>query len=89
MTTTTCIRNAAWVAAWDAAAERHVYRRDVDVVFSGDTIDFVGRDYGGDVDEVIDGRDLFVMPGLVDIPSHPATEPAQTGVREEHGVREM
>ncbi|MEE8532857.1 MAG: amidohydrolase family protein [Alphaproteobacteria bacterium] len=89
MTTTTCIRNAAWVAAWDAAAERHVYRRDVDVVFSGDTIAFVGRDYGGDVDEVIDGRDLFVMPGLVDIHSHPATEPAQKGVREEHGVREM
>ena len=63
MTTTTCIRNAAWVAAWDAAAERHVYRRDVDVVFSGDTIAFVGRDYGGDVDAANCAESLVTNPG--------------------------
>ena len=86
---TTCIRGAAWAAAWDAAAGRHVYKRHIDVVFSGDRIGHVGPGYDGAVDVEIDGRDLFVMPGLVDIHSHPTTEPAMRGVREEHGVPGM
>src|SRR5882672_4859396 len=28
----TIIRNAAWLVAWDAAAQSHVYRRDVDLM---------------------------------------------------------
>ena len=28
----TLIRNAAWAVLWDAAAGRHVYARDVDIV---------------------------------------------------------
>jgi 5-methylthioadenosine/S-adenosylhomocysteine deaminase len=86
---TTCIGNAAWVAAWDASAQRHVYRRDVDVVFRDSGITFVGPSYGGPVDERIDGRGFFVMPGLVDLHSHPTTEPGYKGIREEHGVPEM
>jgi len=31
---TTCIRNAAWVAACEPASDRHVYRRDIDVAFT-------------------------------------------------------
>ena len=89
MATTTCIRNAAWVAAWDEAAARHVYQRDIDVAFAGDCISHVGPGYDGAVDREVDGRGLFVMPGLVDIHSHPTTEPAQRGVREEHGVAAM
>lgn len=86
---TTCIRNAAWVAAWDRAADTHVYRRDVDVVFDRGGILHVDRGYAGDADEVVDGRDLFVMPGLVNIHSHPHVEPSYKGLREEHGVPEM
>ena len=89
MATTTLIVNAAWVAAWDAASERHVYLRDADVAFTGNTIDFVGTGYDGTADQTIDGRDLFVMPGLINIHSHPQTEPASKGIREEHGVPEM
>jgi cytosine/adenosine deaminase-related metal-dependent hydrolase len=89
MTRTTCIRNAAWVAAWDRAARRHVYKRDVDVVFAGDVITFVGKGYDGSADETIDGRRSFVMPGLIDIHAHPSTEPSYKGIREEHGVPEM
>ena len=89
MPNTTCIRNAAWVAAWDGAAERHVYRRGVDVAFTDDRIVFVGPGYGGAADETIDGAELFVMPGLIDIHSHPSTEPSYKGIREEHGVAEM
>jgi 5-methylthioadenosine/S-adenosylhomocysteine deaminase len=86
---TTCIGKAAWVAAWDPSARRHVYRRDVDVVFRGNEITFVGPSYAGPVDERIDGRGFFVMPGLVDLHSHPTTEPGYKGIREEHGVPEM
>ena len=85
--TTTCIRSAAWVACWDGA--RHVYRHDVDVAFTGDAIVHVGPGFAGDVDIEVDGRARFVMPGLIDIHSHPMTEPAQKGVREEHGVAAM
>jgi 5-methylthioadenosine/S-adenosylhomocysteine deaminase len=85
----TCITNAAWVAAWDEDAGRHVYKRDIDVAFDDDRIIHVGPGYDGAADTAVDGRGLFVMPGLVDIHSHPTTEPAQRGVREEHGVPGM
>jgi 5-methylthioadenosine/S-adenosylhomocysteine deaminase len=86
---TTVIRNADWVIAWDAAAGRHVYRQDVDVAFADDRITFVGRNYTGPAALVIDGRDRLVLPGLIDIHSHPEHEPLYRGVREEHGVRNM
>ena len=89
MPRTTCIRNAAWVAAWEPDLERHVYRRDIDVAFTHDTLVHVGRAWPGQVDEEIDGRDCFVMPGLIDIHAHPHTEPGYKGLREEHGVPEM
>ena len=87
--TTTVIRNADWVVAWDRNARRHVYRRGVDVAFADDRIAFVGRGYAGAADREIDGRDRMVLPGLIDIHSHPEHEPLYRGVREEHGVRNM
>ena len=41
---TTVIRNADWVVAWDEDALRHVYRRNVDIAFTDNTITFVGRE---------------------------------------------
>jgi cytosine/adenosine deaminase-related metal-dependent hydrolase len=89
MAHTTCIRNAAWIIAWDAAAGSHVYLRDADLAFGGNTILQVGGRYAGTADTTIDGRDMMVMPGLVDIHSHPSTEPFFRGIREEHGVPAM
>jgi 5-methylthioadenosine/S-adenosylhomocysteine deaminase len=86
--TTTVIRNAAWAIEWDAGAGRHVYRRDVDIAFD-DRIAFIGRDYGGACDAVIDGKERLVLPGLIDIHSHPEHEPSYRGVREEHGLPSM
>ena len=60
-----------------------------DVAFTGDTLSFVGRHYDGAADTTIDGTDLMVMPGLIDLHSHPSTEPFYRGVREEHGVPAM
>jgi len=89
MTATTCIRNAACVIAWDAANHRHAYLMGGDVAFAGDTLTYVGPRYDGVTDTTIDGSDLMVMPGLIDLHSHPSTEPFYRGVREEHGVPAM
>ena len=86
---TTVIRNADWVIAWDEAAARHVYRRNIDIAFTGPTIVFVGPNYSGTADRVIDGTDRLVLPGLIDIHAHPEREPLYRGVREEHGLRNM
>jgi 5-methylthioadenosine/S-adenosylhomocysteine deaminase len=86
--TTTLIRNADWVVGWDEAAQGHVYRRGIDIAFD-DRIRFVGRDYQGPCDRVVDGSRRLVMPGLIDIHSHPEHEPSYRGVREEHGLPQM
>jgi cytosine/adenosine deaminase-related metal-dependent hydrolase len=60
-----------------------------DVAFTGDTLTYVGKHYDGAADVTIDGSELMVMPGLIDLHSHPSTEPFYRGVREEHGVPAM
>src|SRR3954453_22971816 len=87
--TTTLIKNAAWVIAWDAGAGRHVYRRDSDVAFTDDRIVHVGGGYAGAADRVIDGSERAVIPGLINIHSHPHHEPLYRGVREEHALPSM
>ena len=89
MTGTTCIRNAAWIIGWDALAGIHVYHRDADLAFAGNTITHLGKDYAGPADTEIDGRKTMLIPGLVDIHAHPSTEPFFRGIREEHGVASM
>src|SRR5437763_7043259 len=86
---TTVIKNAAWVIAWDEASARHVYRHGVDIAFSDDRISFVGRGFTGPADVTIDGRERLVMPGLIDLHSHPHHEPLYRGIREEHGLPGM
>jgi len=86
---TTVIRNAAWVIAWDEGLGRHAYRRGVDLAFSDDRIIFLGRDFAGPADRVIDGNARLVIPGLIDIHSHPEHEPLYRGIREEHGLPSM
>ncbi|HEY9531194.1 MAG TPA: amidohydrolase family protein [Burkholderiales bacterium] len=86
---TTVIRSADWVIAWDGAAKRHVYRRHIDVAFGGAALTYVGPRYTGPADVTIDGAERMVMPGLVNVHSHPGHEPAYRGIREEHGVRGM
>ena len=74
MSTTTKIDKASWVIAWDGETESHVYLRDADVVFTGAAIDFVGANFEGAADTVIDGAGLMVMPGLIDVHSHPGDD---------------
>jgi len=82
---TTVIRRAEWVAAYDASAGEHVYRRAVDVAFTDDRIVHVGPGFAGDADVEIDGRGRLVMPGLVNVHSHPLSEPMNQGFLDELG----
>ena len=83
MTITTCIRDADWVVRWNADKNRHEYVRQADVVFRGNAIEFVGRQFTGEADAEIDGCRLMVMPGLVNIHSHPTNQPITRAIREE------
>ena len=79
----TVVRNAAWVVAWDAAKESHVYLRDADIAFDGGTISQVGGRYEGAAAVEIDGRDRLIIPGLVNIHTHPTSEPLRKGLTDE------
>ncbi|WP_424134286.1 amidohydrolase family protein [Roseomonas chloroacetimidivorans] len=83
--TTTVIRDADIVVAWDPSAKQHVYLTNADVAFQGGTITYVGRAYTGPAEEEIAGRGLMVMPGLVNIHSHPSSEPMNKGLIDEIG----
>lgn len=83
MTETTVIRNADWVVALDKAKGEHVYLRDADVAFEGNRITHVGKGYEGKADREIDGRNRVVMPGMVNVHSHPTSEPLRKGITDE------
>ena len=80
--TTTVIRNADWIIAYDAPSHRYT---SGDVAFSGDAILHVGGSFAGPAEREIDGRGFLVMPGLVNIHSHPASEPLNKGWNDEIG----
>ena len=85
--TTTVIRNARWLIAWDEAGKQQVFLQGADLAFRGNEIIHCGPDYNGPVDVEVDGRDRMVMPGLVDIHSHPMSEPMNKGFNEEVGSK--
>ncbi len=82
---TTLIRNADFVIAWDGATRSHGYMPGADVAFEDGVIRFVGRNYAGPAETEIDGRGFMVMPGLVNIHSHPSSEPMNKGLTDEVG----
>jgi len=57
--------SARYVLGFDGA--RHTLIEDGEVVFDGDSIVFVGRNYAGTVDEERDFGRSLVMPGLIDL----------------------
>ena len=85
------IRNAAWLVAWDEAAQSHCYHRDVSLVIEGDTIAVIGPaapiDHSDAVE--IDGRGFAILPGFVDIHAHPSSEPMLKGLTDEVGSHQL
>ncbi|MFH0845256.1 MAG: N-ethylammeline chlorohydrolase, partial [Pseudomonadota bacterium] len=83
MTPSTWIKNADCIVAWDEERHSHVYLHRADVVFTGNTIDFVGKGYDGTADVVIDGRGRMVLPGLITVHSHVTHNTMGKGLNEE------
>ena len=86
------IRNLSWAVVRDGAQRRHVYRRDIDLhLKDGRIVEITpaGARPTGPGEKVVDGKGLLALPGLINIHSHPTTEPAYRGIREDHGVPEQ
>jgi 5-methylthioadenosine/S-adenosylhomocysteine deaminase len=81
MTRRTRFRNASWLVAWED--ERHVYRRNIDLVIDGDAIVFIGQGYDGPCDLEVDATGKMILPGLVNIHAHPSSEPLRKGITDE------
>ena len=56
---------AAFVVGFNGKS--HELWRDGEVVFSGDAIEFVGRDFPGHVDKTVDYGHALIGPGLIDL----------------------
>lgn len=82
---TTVIRNIEWLVAYDAEAGDHGYIQGGDLAFTGASIVHAGGRFTGPADREIDGRGFLVLPGLVNIHSHPASEPMNKGWNDEIG----
>ena len=82
---TTVVRHCDWIVAWDETERTHAYLPGADLAFRGNTVAFVGRGYDGPADEEIDGRGRMLLPGFVNIHSHPGHEPGWKGMLEELG----
>ena len=80
---TTVIRRADWAVVWNKTASRHEYARDVDVAFDAGGLVHVGQSYDGAAEQEIDGRDRLVLPGLINIHTHPTSEPLRKGMTDE------
>ncbi len=80
---TTVLRNADWLVAYDEASDGHVYRRNVDLVISDDRIVHLDNGYTGPVETEIDCRDRLLLPGFVNIHTHPSSEPLRKGITDE------
>lgn len=83
--TTTKIAGLDHVVAWDDSEQRHVYLDAADLVFKDNEVVHVGPGYAGPVDTTISGKGFMAIPGLVNVHSHPFSEPANKGLTEEYG----
>jgi 5-methylthioadenosine/S-adenosylhomocysteine deaminase len=77
----TVFEGVDWVVAWDGT--RHVYLRDCDVAFDGNGFTHVGPGFKGEAEARLSGRGLMLMPGFVDVHSHPTSEPLRRGITDE------
>ena len=77
------IKNASWIVAWDPQSQCHIYLHDGDIAFKNGVIIYVGKNFIGTPEKEIDGSNLLVIPGLINIHSHPSTEPLRKGITDE------
>lgn len=85
----TVVRALDVIVAWDAEQQEHVYLHQGDLVLRGTEIVQVGGHYDGPADDTVDGRGLMAMPGLINMHSHPSSEPGNRGLLEELGSAKL
>lgn len=85
----TVVRALDVIVAWDAEQQEHMYLHQGDLVLHGTEIVQVGGHYEGPVDDTVDGRGLMAMPGLINMHSHPSSEPGNRGLLEELGSAKL
>ena len=71
----THFKQLSTLVAWDEALGSHVYIENADLVMRGNTVIHAGTGYAGPADRVVPGAGLMAMPGLVNVHSHPSSEP--------------
>lgn len=82
MTQRVLIKRADFVVGYQEE-QGHVYLREADVVFRGDQVEFVGHDYPGEADRIIDGGGYLVLPGMISTHSHMQTASQGKGFLED------
>ena len=85
----TRIAAADFVVAYDASADTHLYRKSCDVVFDEGGILHVGPGWDGNADATLSGKGVMVMPGLVNVHSHPSSEAGNKGLTDEVGTAKL
>ncbi|MFT5113785.1 MAG: 5-methylthioadenosine/S-adenosylhomocysteine deaminase [Parasphingorhabdus sp.] len=88
-TTTTLIKNADWIVAYDVKMQTHKYLRNADLAFKGDTITYVGKQYNGQADTIIDGKNRLIIPGLLNLHLHAYQEIHGKGFFEDLASKHM
>ena len=79
----TVVRDIDWLVAWDAENARHVYVRGADLAFDDGVFTGIGAALPGPFEHEIDGRGRLVIPGLVNVHTHPTTETLRKGLTDE------
>jgi 5-methylthioadenosine/S-adenosylhomocysteine deaminase len=79
----TVIRNTDWAVVWNTQAARHEYARGFDIAFDETGIIYAERHYTGPVTREIDGSNRLVLPGMINIHTHPTSEPLRKGMTDE------
>ena len=85
----TVISGLDTIVAWDEALQAHSYLHNVDLVLQGRTVRQVGGRYEGPRDKTIAGAGLMAMPGLINMHTHPSSEPGNRGLLEEIGSAKL
>jgi cytosine/adenosine deaminase-related metal-dependent hydrolase len=85
----THIKQAELAVTYDAEADDHTYRPECDIVFDHDRIIHIGPGYDGEAEVTFDGLGMLVMPGLVNVHSHPSSEPGNKGITDEVGSKQL
>ncbi len=84
-TVTILIKNTSYVVGFKN--DSHYLLKNGQVAYKGNEIIYVGKNYEGPVDQIIDANNGLVIPGLINCHVHLANSPAEKGFIEDRGSR--